>query len=304
MTDDPRLDDDFEEHRRHLFGVAYRMLGSVADAEDAVQEAWLRLRRSRESEAAEIENLGGWLTTTISRIALNMLRSRGIRRTDSLEERLEHLPEPILEREGGGDPGEEVALADTVGLALLIVLETLSPAERVAFVLHDLFAVPFDEVAAVLGRSPQAARQLASRARRRVQGRAPQTDADPAAQRAVVDAFFAAARDGDLPRLISLLDPEVVVHSDLGAGVLRSHGAQEVAASALRYAHPDRVVHPVLVNGAPGAAIARDGALFSIMAFTVADGRIVQIDAFAAPDLIGRLAGNPALPDPGSRPSR
>lgn len=299
MTQDALLADAFEEHRRHLFGVAYRMLGSVADAEDAVQEAWLRLRRHRDGDGERIENPGAWLTTAVSRIALNVLRSRSTHRTDSLEERLEHLPEPVVQREGAGDPGEEIALADGVGIALLVVLGTLSPAERVAFVLHDLFAVPFAQIAEILGVAPDAARQHASRARRRVRARPLEADADPARQREVVEAFFAAARDGDLPRLIGVLHPEVVVLQDTGTRLLRRAGAQEVAASATTYAHPDRLVVPVLVNGAAAAAIVQGGALRSIMAFTVAEGRITEIDAYMDPvdlevwaDALGLMPGS------------
>lgn len=292
MTQDALLTDAFEEHRRHLFGVAYRMLGSVADAEDAVQEAWLRLRRHHDGGGERIESPGAWLTTAVSRIALNVLRSRSTHRTDSLEERLEHLPEPVVQQEGAGDPGEDIALADGVGIALLVVLGTLTPAERVAFVLHDLFSVPFAQIAEILDVAPDAARQHASRARRRVrgQGRPVEADADPARQREVVEAFFAAARDGDLPRLIGVLHPEVVVLQDTGTRLLGRAGAQEVAASATTYAHPDRRVLPVLVNGAAAAAIVQGGTLRSIMAFTVAEGRITEIDAYMAPAGLARWA--------------
>jgi RNA polymerase sigma-70 factor (ECF subfamily) len=297
MSTDHWLADRFEEHRRHLFAVAYRMLGSTTEAEDAVQEAWLRLSRSDDASVAEIDNLGGWLTTVVSRISLNVLRARATHREDSLDERLERLPEPIVALPGraSDDPADQALLADSVGIALLIVLEQLSPPERLAFVLHDLFAVPFDEIAPIVGRSPDATRQLASRARRRVQDRAPSPDADLARQRVVVDAFFAAAHDGDLHRLVGVLDPEVVLHSDLGSGVTAYRGAEKVASNAIMYADPARIVHPAIVNGAAGVAITRDGALFSVMAFTVANGRIVEIEAFADPALTARLGAELGL---------
>jgi RNA polymerase sigma-70 factor (ECF subfamily) len=297
MAADDWLADRFEEHRRHLFGVAYRILGSTTEAEDAVQEAWLRLSRSDDA-AGEIDNLGGWLTTVVSRISLNVLRARATHREESLEERLERLPEPVVALPGGrsSDPADEALLADSVGIALLIVLEQLSPAERLAFVLHDLFAVPFDEIATIVGKSADATRQLASRARRRVHGSAPTPDADLSRQRSVVDAFFAAARDGDLQRLIGVLDPDVVLHGDFGSGVIAHRGAEKVAGNALMYADPARTVHPAIVNGAAGVVITRDGALVSVMAFTVVSGRIVEIEAYADPALAARLGAELGLP--------
>jgi len=298
MTNDDWLADGFEAHRRHLFGVAYRMLGSTAQAEDAVQETWLRLSGSNDAASGAIDNLGGWLTTVVSRISLNVLRARSTHREDSLEERLERLPEPVVRLAGAdraGDPAEQALLADSVGVALLVVLDQLAPAERLAFVLHDLFGLPFDEIAPIVGKSQDATRQLASRARRRVQGRAPSPDPDLGRQRTVVDAFFAAARDGDLQRLIGVLDPSVVLRSDLGTGVTRYSGAEKVAGNAVMYAHPDRVVHPALVNGAAGVVITLHGAVFSVMAFTVVEGRIVEIEAYADPALTSRLGADLGL---------
>lgn len=296
MAYDDWLAERFEEHRRHLFGVAYRMLGSTAEAEDAVQEAWLRLSRTESADAGGIDNLGGWLTTVVSRISLNTLRARATHREDSLEERLERLPDPVVTLDGSSDdPAEQALLADSVSIALLVVLDQLSPAERLAFVLHDLFAVPFGEIAPIVGKSDDATRQLASRARRRVRGGVPAPDADLARQRSVVDAFFAAAHDGDLERLIGVLDPDVVLRSDVGAGVAHHRGAEKVASNAVLYAHPDRVVRPAVVNGAAGVVVTGDGALFSVMAFTVAAGRIVEIEAYAAPDLTARLGAELGL---------
>jgi RNA polymerase sigma factor (sigma-70 family) len=275
------LAEQFEQHRPRLKGVAYRMLGSTTEADDAVQEAWVRLSRS---DSDEIENLPGWLTTVTARICLNMLRSRGTRREDPLDDGW--VPDPIVTRVD--DPSDEAVVADSVGLALLVVLEVLPPAERLAFVLHDLFAVPFDEIAEIVDRSPEAARQLASRARRRVRGAAV-PDPDLAAQRRVVDAFYAAARGGDIEGLVAVLDPDVVLRSDLGPD--RRHvvrGAEKVAANAAMFATPERVERPVLVNGRAGAVVEVDGRLFSIMSFTVSDGRIVEIEALADPE---RLAG-------------
>jgi RNA polymerase sigma-70 factor, ECF subfamily len=281
------LAERFEEHRTHLRAVAYRMLGSVSEADDAVQEAWLRLSRS---DAREIENLGGWLTTVVGRVCLNMLRSRRTRREDPLEV---HVPEPIVSREDGLDPEHEALLADSVGLALLVVLETLTPPERLAFVLHDMFAVPFDEIGAMVGRSPAAARQLASRARRRVQGEAPAPDPDLGRQREVVDAFFAAAREGDFEALVAVLDPDVVLRSDGGAARPAAshvvHGAEAVARRAMTFARLAPFVRPALVNGAAGVVVAPRGRPFSVMAFTVRNGRIVAIDGLADPDRLKEL---------------
>lgn len=277
----------FEEHRTHLRAVAYRMLGSESEADDAIQEAWLRLNRS---DPSSIENLGGWLTTVLARVCLNMLRSRDQRREDPLDV---HMPEPILGHRDGVDPEHEVLLADAVGLALLVVLETLAPAERLAFVLHDLFAVPFDEIAPMLERTPAAARQLASRARRRVQGAAPFPDADLTRQRRVVDAFFAAARGGDFDALVAVLHPDVLLRSDGGAlrpgATVLVRGARAVASQALMFADLAPFVRPALVNGAAGVVVARDGQPFSVMGFTVAEGKIVHIDALADPARLSRL---------------
>ena len=281
----------FEEHRPRLRAVAYRMLGSVSEADDAVQDTWLRLSRS---DADEVENLGGWLTTVIARVCLNMLRSRRTRNEEPLGP---HVPEPIIDSVAGVDPEHEALLADSVGLALLVVLEMLSPAERLAFVLHDMFAVPFDQIAPIVDRSPEAARQLASRARRRVQGDAPVGDADPAQQREVVEAFLAAAREGNFDALVALLDPDVVLRADSGpadAGpgrpaTLVVRGAAEVAARALTYARLQLFNRPVLVNGMLGMIAYRDGRPFSVGAITVRGGRIVEMDILADPERISRL---------------
>jgi RNA polymerase sigma-70 factor (ECF subfamily) len=285
MDDQQWLAQCFEEHRRHLRAVAYRMLGSLSEADDAVQEAWLRLSRAN---ANEVENLGGWLTTVVARVCLNMLRSRRARP----EEPLEHFPEPIVDRVDGTDPEHEALLADSVGLALLVVLETLSPPERLAFVLHDMFAVPFDEIAPIVDRSPEAARQLASRARRRVQGERAVPDANRDTQRAVLDAFLAAARDGDFEALLAILDPDVVLRADLGpagGGSRVVRGAEAVIAQALSYARIGLVIRPALVNGAVGAVSTLDGKPFSVGGFTVRDGKIVEIDFFADPARLARL---------------
>jgi RNA polymerase sigma-70 factor (ECF subfamily) len=274
----------FEETRPHLRAVAYRMLGSLNEADDAVQEAWLRLSRS---EPDEIDNLGGWLTTVVARIALDMLRSRRSRREEPIEL---HVPEPIVSRPDALEPEHEALLSDSVGLALLVVLETLNPAERLAFVLHDMFAVPFDEIGPMVDRSPEAARQLASRARRRVQGVPTEPDPDLARQREVVDAFFAAAREGDFDALVGVLHPDVVVRSDAGPGRRSERrGAEAVAAQALSFRHLAPYVRPALINGAAGAVVVPHGRPFSIMAFTVADGRVVSIDALADPERLSRL---------------
>jgi RNA polymerase sigma factor (sigma-70 family) len=279
------LAERFEEHRSRLRAVAYRMLGSVTEADDAVQEAWLRLSRS---DADEIENLGGWLTTVVGRVSLNMLRSRRTRREASLEE--VHIPEPIIDRADGTDPEHEALLADSVGLALLVVLETLSPPERLAFVLHDIFAVPFDEIAPIVDRSPAAARQLASRARRRVRAEHTVPDADLDAQREVVDAFLAAARDGDFDRLVAVLDPDVVLRADLGAAGSREvRGAEAVAGQAVFYEQLGLVMKPALVNGAAGLITTRDGQPFSVGAFTIRHGRIVEMDWLGDPERLREL---------------
>jgi len=271
------LAERFEEHRGRLRAVAYRMLGSVSEADDAVQEAWLRLNRS---DADEIENLGAWLTTVVGRVSLNMVRSRQTRREQPLD--AVHVPEPIVDRAEGTDPEHEALLADSVGLALLVALETLSPPERLAFVLHDIFAVPFEEIAPVVDRSPEAARQLASRARRRVRAENTVPDADLDAQREVVDAFLAAARDGDFDRLVAVLDPDVVLRADFGAAGSREvRGAAAVAGQARLYSQLELDMKPALVNGAAGLVTTRDGEPFSVGAFTVRRGRIVEMDWLA-----------------------
>jgi RNA polymerase sigma factor (sigma-70 family) len=283
MDDHDWLAERFEEHRPHLRAVAYRMLGSAAEADDAVQEAWLRLSRSG---AGGVENLGGWLTTVVGRVSLDMLRARRARREDPLGDR---LPDELASREGGGDPEREALLADAVGPALLVVLETLTPAERLAFVLHDLFAVPFEEIAAVLGRSEAAARQLASRARRRVQGTPAAPDADPGRQRAVVDAFLAAAREGDFDALVALLDPDVVLRADPAA--VQAGSAAEVRgapAVAETFSGRARFARPALVDGAAGAVWAPGGRPRVVFAFTIAGGRITGIDLVADPERLRR----------------
>jgi RNA polymerase sigma factor (sigma-70 family) len=278
------LAERFEEHRGRLRAVAYRMLGSVSEADDAVQEAWLRLSRS---DADEIENLGAWLTTVVGRVSLSMLRSRGTRGEQPLDV---HVPEPIVDRADGTDPEHEALLADSVGLALLVVLETLSPAERLAFVLHDIFAVPFDEIAPIVGRSPEAARQLASRARRRVRAENTVPDADPDAQREIVEAFLAAARDGDFERLVAVLDPDVVLRADLGAAGSREvRGVEAVIGQATFYSQLGLVMKPALINGAVGLVTTRDGQPFSIGAFTIRRGRIVEMDWLADPARLREL---------------
>jgi RNA polymerase sigma-70 factor (ECF subfamily) len=276
----------FEEHRTHLRAVAYRMLGSPSEADDAVQEAWLRLSRT---DTSDVENPRAWLTTVVSRVCLNMLRSRRRRREEPLDA---HVPDPIVSRAEGADPEHEALLADSVGLALLVVLEQLTPAERLAFVLHDMFAVPFDDIAPIVGRSPTAARQLASRARRRVQGTGPAPEADVARQREVVDAFFAASRAGDFAALLEVLDPDVVTRADAGAGRPGSEvvrGARAVAERAMSYARLSPWVRPALVNGGAGVVVAPEGKPFAVMGFTIAGGRIVEIDALTDPERLSRL---------------
>jgi RNA polymerase sigma-70 factor, ECF subfamily len=270
------LVEQFEEQRARLRGVAYRMLGSLSEADDAVQEAWLRLNRT---DAKGVDNLGAWLTTVVARISLNMLRSRRARR----EQPHDGLPDLVIDRADGMDPEHEALLADSVGLALLVVLEELSPPERLAFVLHDIFAVPFDEIAPIVDRSPEAARQLASRARRRVRAERTFPDADIEGQREVVDAFMAAARDGDFDRLVAVLDPDVVLRQDFGrAGDPRTiHGAETVARQALSYSQIGLDIRPALVNGAAGAVAFLNGEPFSIGAVTVRNGRIVEFDFLA-----------------------
>src|SRR6266852_6042582 len=291
MPEKDLLTERFEEHRGRLRGVAYRLLGLMAEAEDAVQETWIRVSRA---DASEVDNLGGWLTTIVARVALNMLRARNIRREEPYEG---HLPDPVVILDGELQPEEEALMADSVGLALLVVLDSLGPAERLAFVLHDVFQLPFEEIAPMVGRTPAAARQLASRARRRVQGaHVPTPDPDRARQRAVVDAFFAAARAGDFDGLIALLDPNVVLRADFGkrrapAPAVTS-GPSSVAALALTGARlPNAKLIPVLINGSAGVVITVGGRPFSMMGFIVASGKIVEIDAILDPRRIAKLAG-------------
>jgi RNA polymerase sigma-70 factor (ECF subfamily) len=280
------LAERFEEQRPHLRAVAYRMLGSISEADDAVQDAWLRLSRS---DTRDVENLRAWLTTVVARVALNMLRSRKTRREQPLDV---HVPDPIIDPADGTDPEHEALLADSVGLALLIVLETLTPAERLAFVLHDMFAVPFDEIAPIVERSPEATRQLASRARRRVRGADPTPDPDLHAQWEVVDAFIAAAREGDFDALVAVLDPDVVLRSDGGplAGLSRyARGAEVVAGQALMWARVDLTTRRALINGAAGMVTFLDGEPFSICAVTVKNGKLAEMNFLADPERIAQL---------------
>lgn len=271
----------FEEYRDHLHAVAYRMLGSAAEADDAVQETWLRLSRA---DADEVANLGGWLTTVVSRICLDMLRSRASRREQPLDA---GVPDPVVARD---DPEQQAVLADSVGMALLVVLQRLAPPERIAFVLHDMFGIPFQEIAPIVDRTPTATRQLASRARRRVRGGAGTPDADLARRREVVRAFHAASRDGDLAGLIAVLDPDVVLHGDGGVGaVWQVRGAERVARQASLARVAGLVVRQVLVNGSPGLVATRDGEPFSVLAFTVEGDRITQLDVLTDPVRLARL---------------
>ena len=280
------LAERFDEQRTRLRAVAYRMLGSLSEADDAVQETWLRFSRA---DVSDVDNLGGWLTIVVSRVCLNVLRSRTTRREDPLDP---HVPDPIVTSAEQVDPEHEAVLADSVGLALLVVLELLPPAERLAFVLHDMFALPFAEIAPLVGRTPAATRQLASRARRRVRGAAPAADDDRDRQRQVVDAFFAAARDGDFEGLVALLDPGVVLRADRGPQPGASHalrGPAAVAGQAMMFAAEERVLQPVLVNGTAGVVVIIDDQPVSVMAFTVTGGRIVTIDALSDPERLRRL---------------
>src|SRR4051812_11557183 len=285
MNEHDWMADRFEANRTHLRAVAYRMLGSLSEADDAVQEAWLRLSRT---DSSRIENLGGWLTTAVARVSLDMLRSRNARREQPLGTQ---VPEPVVSVDAGADPEREALIADSVGLALLVVLETLSPAERLAFVLHDMFGVPFDEIAPIVDRAPAAARQLASRARRRVRGAAPVPDADLARQRQVVAAFLAAARDGDFDALVAVLDPDVVLRADDGSGTVEEvRGAENVAPRAFGASQqPGLVARAALVNGAPGWISLRDGKPFAVAAITVRDGRVARMDILADPERLARL---------------
>ncbi len=289
MPTPERLADEFEEHRPHVRAVAYRMLGSVGEAEDAVQEAWIRLSRT---DVSDIENLRAWLTTVVARVCLDMLRTRASRREDPLEV---HVPDPIIARAGRGDEGPEAdaVRVDSVGLALLVVLEKLEPAERLAFVLHDVFGMSFDEIAPLVDRSVVATRQLASPARRRIHGQTPTSDADLRQQRRVVDAFLAAVNDGDFERLVAVLDPEIVLRADGGAvkGLSRFvRGAQAVASHAATFSKLALSNQVVLVNGNIGL-VSRllDGRLFSVIGFTIAGGKVVEMDILADPERLSRL---------------
>lgn len=275
----------FEEQRPRLRAVAYRMLGSLSEAEDAVQEAWLRLGRT---DTSAVQNLEGWLTTVVARVALNMLRSRAAQREAPLNT---HLPDPIVDPAGGTDPEHEALLADAVGLALLVVLETLSPAERLAFVLHDMFAVPFEQIAPIVERSPEAARQLASRARRRVRGAAPPSNTDVEAQWEAIDAFLTAARDGNFDALVAVLAPDVLLRADGGAVLPSQHvrGAETVARQALLWSQVARDYRPALVNGAPGVVAFRDHRPFAVGTFTLKDGKIAELYILADPERLARL---------------
>jgi RNA polymerase sigma factor (sigma-70 family) len=281
------LAERFEEHRGRLRAVAYRMLGSLDEADDAVQEAWIRFNAAG---AAGVQNLGGWLTTIVTRVCLNTLRARAARKETLAGP---HIPDPVLSPADGPTPEQEALLADSVGLAMLVVLDTLGPAERVAFVLHDVFDVPFGEIAPMLGRTPGAARQLASRARLRVRAAGPLApDSAVAAQRAVIDAFFAAARAGDLVTLVQLLDPEVVLRTDgFAAAPAVLQGAAAVSAAVAGNASPHAEFHPVLVNGAAGLLITLRGRPAAVMAFTVVGGRICAVDGITDPRRLKRLLG-------------
>ncbi len=285
MDQQESLTRQFEAHRPRLRAVAYRMLGSLSEADDAVQDAWLRLSRT---DAAEVDNLGGWLTTVVARVALSMLRSRTTRREQPLDVR---VPDPIVDAADGTDPEHETLLADSVGLALLVVLETLTPPERLAYVLHDMFAVPFEEIAVIMERSPESARQLASRARRRVRGHAPVPDADLPAQWEVVDAFLAAARHGDFEALVAVLDPDVVLRADGGrADVSRLiRGAEAVARQALMWTRVAGTTRRALINGAAGMVSIRDGRPFSVHAVTITSRKIVEWDILADPERLALL---------------
>ena len=274
----------FQEHRPRLRAVAYRMLGSTSEADDAVQEAWIRLSRSK---AGEIDNLEAWLVTVVGRVALNMLRARKTRREEPIDA---HLPDPIVDRADGIDPEHEALLADSVGLALLVVLETLTPAERLAYVLHDMFSVPFDEIGAILDRSPEAARQLASRGRRRIRGADTTPDAAAAAQQEVVEAFLAAARDGDFDALVAVLDPDIVLREDWGSGtIVEVRGAENVARGAMAISQLGLVARPALINGAAGWVSLLDGEVYAIGALTLHNGRITTMDILLDPARLARL---------------
>src|SRR5499426_1822693 len=289
MPTPERLAEQFEAHRPHVRAVAYRMLGSVSEAEDAVQEAWIRLSRT---DVSDVDNLRAWLTTVVARVCLDMLRTRTSRREDPLGEDATHVPDPVIAR-ADRDPESDAMLADSVGLALLVVLETLEPAERLAFVLHDVFGMTFEEIAPIVDRSVVATRQLASRARRRVQGQAPTPDADLRAQRRVVDAFMAAARDGDFERLVAVLDPDIVLRADAGAlaGMSRVvRGATAVASQAATFSKSGLSNQLVLVHGDLGFVSRRpDGRVFSVISFTIAGGKVIEMNILADPERLSRL---------------
>jgi RNA polymerase sigma factor (sigma-70 family) len=296
MMDEPEwLTERFQQHRSHLRGVAYRMLGSVSEADDALQEAWLRIR---DQDPRSVENMQAWLTTIVGRVCLNMLRTRRARREELSDF---YVPDPVVSLEDS-DPEQEALVADSVGLALLVVLDALSPPERLAFVLHDVFGMPFTDIGAVLHRSEAAAQQLASRARRRVHG-SPQPDSDLARQREVVDAFFAASRDGDFGALVAVLDPGVELRVDGGVrrekASLHLRGAEAVATYSTTYSRLSPFVRPALVNGVAGAVVAPAGRVFSVMAFIVTNGKITRIDALADPERLEHLGL--AIPPPGGQ---
>jgi len=284
MNERDYLAERFEEHRTHLRAVAYRMLGSSGEVDDAVQEAWLRLSRV---DAAGIDNLGGWLTTVVARVCLDMLRSRQSRREEAFTP---DVPDPVATGTQGSSPEQEALLADSVGLALLVVLDRLAPAERLAFVLHDMFAVPFEEIGPIVGRSPEAARQLASRARRRVRGGAEAADPDLVQQRQVVDAFISALRAGDFEGLLAVLDPDLVVRADMAAGApTEIRGAAAWAKGAVAYGHLAQLTRPALVNGAIGVVVAPHGRLVRALRFTIANGKIAGIEVIGNPARLGEL---------------
>ena len=288
MAGNEFLTERFEQQRARLRAVAYRMLGSPSEADDAVQEAWLRLNRT---DASTIDNLDGWLTTVLARVCLNMLRSRKSRAEQPLDN--VHMPEPVVSAEDETNPEQQTLLADSVGLALLVVLDTLNPAERLAFVLHDLFGVPFDEVAPMIDKSAEATRQLVSRARGKVRGQAPTPDTDLARQREVVDAFFAAAHDGDFERLVDIMHPDIVLRSDGGArrpsASMVIRGARAVAHSTRTYGKLAPFAQPALINGTAGVVVAPQGKPFSVMGFTIVDGKIAAIDVLADPERLAQL---------------
>lgn len=289
MSESDLLAEGFEKNRTRLRAVAYRMLGSFAEADDAVQEAWLRFSQA---DASSVDNLGAWLTTITARVCLNVLRTRNARREEPLHD--VYVPDPVISRADGTDPEEQALLADSVGLALQVVLDTLTPAERLAFVLHDMFGLPFDDIAPIVGRTPATARQLASRARRRVRGADVRTpDPDLSRQREVVDAFFAAAHRGDFDALVALLDPDVLLRSDGGTAQpefsVVLHGATEVARRTLAVASTAGIKHPALVNGAAGVIVTLYGTPVAVMGFTVVRGKIAEIHAIVDPERIRRL---------------